>query len=68
MYIVVGGSEIGIIVIPHTQEETVLVSKRPGELVNLENDMIAKYVEKLTGGGRKTQGLSLEFLQENGFD
>lgn len=64
----VGEEVFKVSVIPHTQEETVLVSKRPGELVNLENDMIAKYVEKLTGGGRKTQGLSLEFLQENGFD
>lgn len=63
----VGEEVFKVSVIPHTQEETVLVSKRPGELVNLENDMIAKYVEKLTGGGRKTQGLSLEFLQENGF-
>lgn len=63
----VGDAVFKVSVIPHTQEETVLVSKRPGELVNLENDMIAKYVEKLTGGGRKTQGLSLEFLQENGF-
>ncbi|MDE7374568.1 MAG: riboflavin synthase [Odoribacter sp.] len=63
----VGEEVFKVSVIPHTQEETVLVSKRPGELVNLENDMIAKYVEKLTGGSRKTQGLSLEFLQENGF-
>lgn len=63
----VGEEVFKVSVIPHTQEETVLISKRPGELVNLENDMIAKYVEKLTGGGRKTQGLSLEFLQENGF-
>lgn len=34
-------------VIPHTQEETTLVSKRVGAVFNLENDMIAKYVEKL---------------------
>lgn len=54
-------------IIPHTQEETTLTGKRTGELVNLENDMIAKYVEKLMGGGKKTGGLSLEFLQEKGF-
>lgn len=34
-------------VIPHTQEETTLTGKRVGDVVNLENDMIVKYVEKL---------------------
>lgn len=52
-------------VIPHTQEETTLVGKRIGEVVNLENDMIAKYVEKLMKPREK--GLSLEFLTNNGF-
>lgn len=54
-------------VIPHTQEETTLISKRVGESVNLENDMIAKYVEKLLGNGKRPAGLTLAFLQENGF-
>ncbi len=34
-------------VIPHTGEETTLLKKKPGDAVNLENDMIGKYVEKL---------------------
>lgn len=55
-------------IIPHTQEETTLVKKRIGETVNLENDMIAKYVEKLMGGNGKSKGLTLEFLQANGFN
>lgn len=54
-------------IIPHTQEETTLTAKRIGETVNLENDMIAKYVEKLMGEKKEGKGLSLEFLQENGF-
>lgn len=54
-------------VIPHTQEETTLLGKRVGAVVNLENDLIAKYVEKFTGGGERKRGLSLEFLQANGF-
>lgn len=54
-------------IIPHTQEETTLTSKRIGEVVNLENDMIVKYVEKLMGGQMPAKGLSLEFLQKNGF-
>lgn len=52
-------------VIPHTQEETTLTKKRPGEVVNLENDMIARYVEKFMG--KKSDGLSIGFLMENGF-
>lgn len=54
-------------IIPHTQEETTLTAKRIGEVVNLENDMIAKYVEKLTGTQKPGKGLSLGFLQANGF-
>lgn len=34
-------------IIPHTMDETTLGSKNPGDIVNLENDVIAKYVEKL---------------------
>lgn len=52
-------------VIPHTQEETTLTAKNTGDVVNLENDMIVKYVEKLMK--REDKGLSLEFLQANGF-
>lgn len=52
-------------VIPHTQEETTLTSKRTGDIVNLENDMIARYVEKLMG--KEQKGLSLERLVEEGF-
>lgn len=54
-------------IIPHTQEETTLISKQVGAVVNLENDMIAKYVEKLLGAHNPEGGLSLEFLQANGF-
>lgn len=52
-------------VIPHTQEQTTLTSKKVGDIVNLENDMLARYVEKLMK--RESGGLSLEFLKENGF-
>lgn len=49
-------------VIPHTQEETTLVKKEIGDVVNLENDMIVKYVEKLMGQGKPKGGLTLDFL------
>lgn len=54
-------------VIPHTQEETTLVNKPIGTLVNIENDMIAKYIEKLIKGEQGASKLSLDFLTENGF-
>ena len=54
-------------VIPHTQDLTTLCSKSIGSLVNLENDVIAKYVERLLGTKFQTNGLSLDFLQQNGF-
>lgn len=54
-------------VIPHTQEETTLVKKKIGDVVNLENDMIVKYVEKLMGQGKPKGGLTLDSLVANGF-
>ena len=44
----VEGGVLGVAIIPHTYEQTSLRMRRPGERVNLEVDMIAKYVEKLT--------------------
>ena len=49
----------------YTMENTTLGKKRPGDIVNLETDIIAKYVESLKEG--KRQGLTSEFLREYGF-
>ena len=57
-------------IIPHTQDETTLVKKKIGDVVNLENDVIAKYVEKLmcpTAPVEPKGGLTLDFLLANGF-
>lgn len=58
-------------VIPHTGEETILLKKRPGDTVNLENDLIGKYVEKLMAfrKAEKEQAgsLDMDFLRKNGF-
>ena len=58
-------------VIPHTGEETMLLKKKPGDTVNLECDLIGKYVEKLMGGSEavpeKKSKLTQAFLMENGF-
>ncbi len=63
----VGGGYFRVSVIPHTQSETVLVSKRIGDTVNLEHDMLAKYVEAFVSPEKTSGGLSLDFLRENGF-
>ena len=52
-------------VIPHTARETTLLSRRAGDFVNLENDMLGKYVQKLLAG-RKQDGLTMELLKEYG--
>lgn len=40
-------SEFAVSVIPHTREQTALSGKKCGDIVNLENDIIGKYVQKL---------------------
>jgi riboflavin synthase len=51
--------------VAYTLENTTLGRKRPGDIVNLEADIIAKYVENLST--KKRQGLNFEFLREYGF-
>lgn len=53
-------------VIPHTGAQTTLLHRKPGEMVNLECDIIAKYVEKLLGKPDRG-GISPQFLAEHGF-
>ena len=51
-------------IIPHTADETTLLTKKSGERVNLECDIVGKYIEKFTD---KKSGITLEFLKENNF-
>jgi riboflavin synthase len=48
----VDGDGFDVAIIPHTAAETTLGARRPGDAVNLEVDVIGKYVEKLLGGYR----------------
>lgn len=48
-----------------TRKNTILSTKRPSDPVNLEVDIIAKYVEHLTGGNKS--GITPEFLADHGF-
>lgn len=57
-----------IAVIPHTWEVTNLHAKHPGDEVNLEVDVIAKYVERLVAPYRDPGGISVEFLRRHGYD
>lgn len=67
----VGNSSFQVSVIPHTGEETTLLKKRAGSLVNLETDIIGKYVEKLiktekakeSSDGKDSGGMTMEFLE-----
>ena len=54
--------------IPHTWAVTALSHRRRGDAVNLETDILAKYVERLLGNTpQRPSGLTLEFLKEQGF-
>jgi len=54
-------------IIPLTQAETTILQKRVGAEVNIECDILGKYVEKLIRGEEKTGGVTLEDLAKNGF-
>lgn len=54
-------------IIPLTQTATTLVSLKPGDTVNIETDIIGKYVERLAQPWNKSGGLSMKSLAENGF-
>ena len=50
-------------IVPHTAKETNLSRKNIGVIVNLENDMVGKYIEKFA----TSNGITKNFLLENGF-
>ena len=54
-------------IIPHTYSSTTLRHLKTGDQVNLETDIIGKYVERLLQPWKKSGDLSMQFLAENGF-
>jgi len=60
------GKRCSVAIIPHTLETTNLKSLKPGDLVNLEADLIAKYVEKMTKGASSSI-ITVENLVRQGF-
>jgi len=75
-------SSFSVSIIPHTLAQTILLHKQPGSSVNIESDLLGKYIERLLfyrdrempeeaarGGGTNARSsrLTAEFLAENGF-
>jgi riboflavin synthase len=56
-------------IIPHTARETTLVHRRSGDVVNIETDIIGKYVERLLtmAAPRRSDGKLAELLAQSGF-
>ncbi|MFV0476697.1 MAG: riboflavin synthase [Parahaliea sp.] len=67
----VNGAEFDLNIIPQTMQETIFGTYRPGSRVNLEVDLIARYLERLVLGdaaaGPGSGGLSLDVLTKYGF-
>lgn len=63
----VSEADFQVSVIPHTGQETILLEKKPGDIVNLENDIVGKYVERFLHKEPQTSRITMEFLAEHGF-
>jgi riboflavin synthase len=66
----VSGAEFELNIVPHTARVTVIGNYRPGARVNLEVDLIARYLERLLLGEKaatKDSGITATFLAEHGF-
>ncbi|MCP4870807.1 MAG: riboflavin synthase [Proteobacteria bacterium] len=50
-------SSVEVMIVPHTQLQTTLQTKGPGASVNIEVDMLGKYVERFTASGVRVPGL-----------
>jgi len=65
-------TQFSVAIIPHTLEVTILGSRKKGDTVNIEVDLIGKYVEKMllektAGGESVSSGINPAFLAEHGF-
>ncbi len=66
----VNNNQFKVSIIPHTAQKTTLLSKKNGERVNIECDLIGKYVEKFISGNKNkkiSSRIDLNFLKDNGF-
>ena len=68
----VDGAEFELNIVPHTLKQTVMNTYQAGSRVNLEVDVLARYLERLMLGDKAAEadgesGITLEFLAKNGF-
>ena len=66
----VSGSRFQLNIVPHTLQETLFAGYKSGDKVNLEVDLVARYLERLllgSDGEAGSQGLTLEALRLAGF-
>lgn len=64
----VGTTDFSVSVIPHTGEETTLLRKKTGSLINIENDVVGKYVERLLNfKNNESTGITMDFLKKYDF-
>jgi riboflavin synthase len=67
----VNGADFELTIVPHTLAETIMVDYRPGRQVNLEVDLLARYLERLLMGDKAAEpnasGLTESFLAEHGY-
>ena len=67
----VNGAEFELTIVPHTLAETIMVDYRAGRQVNLEVDLLARYLERLLLGDKAVEpaasGLTASFLAEHGY-
>ena len=61
----VSGNTFGLNIIPHTAEVTTMGAYEAGTAVNIEVDLLARYIERMLGS--EAGGLSIDFLREHGY-
>jgi riboflavin synthase len=69
----VNGAEFDLTIVPHTLAETIMAEYKPGRRVNLEVDLLARYLERLLLGDKAAEptvasgGITESFLASNGY-
>ncbi|MCG6870740.1 MAG: riboflavin synthase [Gammaproteobacteria bacterium] len=68
----VTGGRVGVMIVPHTLEHTTLGALQTGAAVNLEVDLLARYLERLLGvrtdsKDKPPPGITRDFLERHGF-
>ncbi len=63
----VQGCVFGVNIVPHTRQETTIKTLQLGSKVNLEVDLLARYIERMLTAPQTKNGVTLELLAKNGF-